>query len=209
MLSSQVEINASGWLWPKGDQFTWPTVIEELAEIPELVALCKERRVCVQAGGNGGLWVREFAGLFERVYTFEPDPILFRCLVHNVPCSNVVFTQAAVGGSSGFIAMDRWMGLANPGANRVKGGGHIPQVTVDSYGLEHVDLIQFDIEGYELHALKGAQDTIMRCRPVICIELRDHSHHFGANDPEIREWVQGLGYRCAKRMNYDEFWVAE
>lgn len=209
MLSDLVETNASGWLWPKGDQFTWPTVVEELAEIPELVSLCKERRVCVQAGGNGGLWVKELAGLFERVFTFEPDPILFRCLVNNVSCENVVFTQAAVGGEAGFVAMDRWMGVQNPGANRVKGGKDVPQVTIDSYGLECVDLIQFDIEGYELNALRGAADTIKRCRPVICLELRDHSHHFGTNDNEIREWVKALGYRCVRRMNCDEFWVAE
>jgi FkbM family methyltransferase len=209
MLSDLVEVNAEGWLWPKGDRFTWPTVKQELAEIPELVGLCPNRRVCIQAGGNGGLWPKELAGLFEQVYTFEPDPILFRCLVTNVPCENVVFTNAAVGASQGFIAVDRWMGEQNPGANRVKAGGRVPQVTIDGYGFETVDLIQFDIEGYELNALKGAQDTITRCRPVVCIELRDHSHHFGTNDNEIRGWLTALGYRCAKRMNYDEFWVAE
>jgi FkbM family methyltransferase len=209
MLSDLVEINSDGWLWPKGDRFTWPTVRQELAEIPELVSLCRERRVCIQAGGNGGLWPKELAGIFEQVYTFEPDPILFRCLVNNVPHENVVFTNAAVGGASGFIAVDRWMGAQNPGANRVKAGGVIPQVAIDGYGFESVDLIQLDIEGYELNALKGAQDTIMRCRPVVCIELRDHSHHFGTSDEEIRNWLRGQGYRCAKRMNYDEFWVAE
>jgi hypothetical protein len=82
-------------------------------------------------------------------------------------------------------------------------------VTIDSYGFENVDLIQFDIEGYELNALKGAQDTITRCKPVVCLELRDHSHHFGATDEQIRGWMKSLGYRCAKRMNYDEFWMAE
>lgn len=208
MLADLVETNASGWLWPKGDRYTWPTVVEELAEIPVLVDLCKQRRVCVQAGGNGGLWVKELAGLFETVYTFEPDAILFRCLVNNVPCENVIFTQAAVGSEAGFVAVDRWMGEANPGANRVMAGGHVPQVTIDGYGLENVDLIQFDIEGYELNALNGAEQTILRCKPVVCLELRNHSGHFGATDDQIREWMQARSYRCVQRMNCDEFWVA-
>ncbi|MHA6684489.1 FkbM family methyltransferase [Mesorhizobium sp. A556] len=209
MLTDAVEVNSSGWLWPKGDQYTWPTVIEELAEIPELVELCKQRRVCVQAGGNGGLWPEKMAGHFETVFTFEPDPILFRCLVNNVPHENVVFTQAAVGAAPGFIAMDRWMGQVNPGANRVQAGGNIPMVTIDSYSMENVDLIQFDIEGYELNALRGAVETIMRCKPVVCLELRNHSGHFGATDDQIRQFMKDAGYSMAKRMNFDEFWTAE
>lgn len=55
MLTEQVETNKEGWLWPKGDAHTWPTVVQELDEIPVLAALCPEKRVCVQAGGNGGL----------------------------------------------------------------------------------------------------------------------------------------------------------
>lgn len=207
MLEAAVEINEHGWLWPKGDRFTWPTVKGELAEIPELVSLCQNKRVCVQAGGNGGLWPDHLAQLFDTVYTFEPDPINFRCLVHNVARDNVVFMQAALGEQASFIAMDRWCGPQNPGANRVQSGGHIPVLALDSLKLEDVDLLQLDIEGYELNALRGAEETIARCRPVICLELRNHSHHFGTNDDSIRSWVRDRGYELVKRVNYDEFWV--
>jgi FkbM family methyltransferase len=207
MLTEQVETNKEGWLWPKGDAHTWPTVVQELDEIPVLASLCPEKRVCVQAGGNGGLWPDKLAQVFEVVYTFEPDPILFRCLVHNNPHENIIFTQSALGHDAGFISMDRWMGPINPGANRIKGGGAIPMMALDRLELSIVDLLQLDIEGAELMALKGAEQTINRCRPVISLELRNHSHHFGTTDDEIRLWLKAHGYELDQRMNYDEFWL--
>lgn len=206
-LAEAVEINKHGWLWPKGDQYTWPTVQGELEEIPDLVALCKQHRTCVQAGGNGGLWPEHLAGSFARVMTFEPDPINFRCLVHNVARENVVFTQAALGERAGFIEMDRWCGPANPGANRIKSGNAIPLVALDRYELTDVDLLQLDIEGAELGALKGAVETIDRCKPVVCLELRNHSHHYGTSDEAIRDWMRHRGYRLERRFHFDEFWV--
>ena len=207
MLTEAVDFNEAGWLWPKGDVYTWPTVIEELAEIPVLTALCPQKRVCVQAGGNGGLWPDRLAGIFEIVYTFEPDPILFRCLVQNNPHENVIFTQAALGHEAGFISVDRWMGPINPGANRVKGGGAIPMLAIDRMELQILDLLQLDIEGAELMALQGAEETIKRTKPVISIELRDHSGHFGTTDETIRQWLRDRGYEQDRRMNSDEFWV--
>src|SRR5690606_31779742 len=106
------------------------------------------------------------------------------------PRENVVFTQAALGSGASFIAMDRWCGPQNPGANRVMAGGTIPVMSLDSLQLKDVDLIQLDIEGYEMNALEGASNTIDRCRPVVCLELRDHSHHYGTSDEAIREWMR-------------------
>lgn len=38
-------------------------------------------------------------------------------------------------------------------------------------GLERIDLVKFDIEGFELRAWKGFQRTLMRCRPVVLSEF--------------------------------------
>lgn len=207
MLTEHVEINKEGWLWPKGDVYTWPTVIDELAEIPVLTDLCQQKRVCVQAGGNGGLWPDKLARIFDIVYTFEPDPILFRCLVHNNPHENLIFTQSALGDRCGFISMDRWMGPTNPGANRIARGGAIPIMQLDRMNLEILDLLQLDIEGAELLALEGAEQTIGRCRPVISLELRNHAGSFGATDSQIRQWLYDRDYQQVQRMNSDEFFV--
>lgn len=46
--------------------------------------------------------------------------------------------------------------------------------TLDSYELQGVSHIKVDVEGAELGFLRGAVDTIMRCRPFLLIE--DHSN---------------------------------
>ena len=196
-----------GWLWPTNDGCTWQTVQRELAEIPELLGLCKRRKVCVQAGGNGGLWVRPLAEAFEKVFTFEPDAVNFRCLVHNVPHDNVVFTQGALGLIGG-----QWCKLrhekGNPGGTSVAySEGEVPVYAIDELMLHGLDLLQLDIEGAELHALKGAVSTIEAFNPVICVELRNHAGRYGKDDDAVRGFLRDLGYRCERRMNHDEFWI--
>jgi len=43
--------------------------------------------------------------------------------------------------------------------------------TLDSYNFEDVDAIKVDCEGYEYPILKGALQTIQRCRPVVQLEI--------------------------------------
>lgn len=209
-IADQIETR-NGYFWPKGDVFAYPTIMEELKEVPELLRLCEQKRVCIQAGGNCGLWVIPLAGAFERVYTFEPDAKNFRCLVGNVPHDNVIFMQAALGDSAAhsFGNLDQWCGARNAGAHRMEltDAGIVPVLSVDSLRLDNVDLIQLDIEGCEMEALRGAENTISASRPVICLELRNHSPHFGTSDDEIRAWLTQRGYRCAKSINFDEFWT--
>lgn len=196
-----------GWLWPKGDGMTWVTVQKELDEIPVLVALCPRKRICVQAGGNGGLWVRPLAEAFEQVFTFEPDPVNFRCLVNNVPHGNVTFTQGALGITGG-----RWCSLTthkgNPGATHVNyGNGKVPVYAIDELMLPGLDLLQLDIEGAELSALQGAVQSIETYRPVICVELRNHAGRYGNDDEAVRRFLRERGYRMERRMHFDEFWI--
>lgn len=209
MLERQT-IDRDGWKWPRADKVTYPTVINELAEIPHLLELVPEKGVCIQAGGNGGLWVRPLAQAFRHVYTFEPDPLMFRCLVHNIDRDNVTFLNAAVGGGEARapVVMDRYI-PGNPGANRIApaNAGVIPTLRIDDLRVTRCDLIQLDIEGYEYQALTGAEQTITKYRPVICIELRMHSGHFGSSDEQIRELLRWHDYKCHKRMNFDEFWT--
>ena len=102
---------------------------------------------------------------FEHVLTFEPDATNWECLVRNVKEPNVTCFQAALGEEAGFIGMHHEQ--TNCGASYVAGPGAVAVVTVDSLRLLQCDLLQLDVEGYELKALKGAEDTIRRCSPLI------------------------------------------
>lgn len=196
-----------GLLWPKGDRMAYPCIQGELAEIPTILGYCKARRSCIQAGGNAGLWPRVLAPEFQTVYTFEPDRTLFHCLVNNVEDENVIFLNAALGDKHGLVGLDRRYWPANVGAMQTTKEGVIPTLRVDDLCVTDCDLLQLDIEGAEMMALKGAVETITASKPVIVLELRKNARTFGVQDWEIRDFVCGLGYRMAERLNFDEVFV--
>ena len=50
---------------------------------------------------------------------------------------------------------------------------------MDDIGLSRCDFIKMDVEGMEPEALQGAMNTIVKCRPVIYLELdREENIHF-------------------------------
>ena len=55
--------------------------------------------------------------------------------------------------------------------------------------LSRLDFIKMDIEGAELEALKGAEDSIRRYRPKLAISVYHHLPDFW----EISQWIDGLG----------------
>lgn len=67
----------------------------------------------------------------------------------------------------------------------------VPTRTIDSLGLDELDFVKLDVEGHELEALRGAVDTIGRCRPVVLVELEERL----APVRPVLDLMAGLGYR--------------
>jgi len=63
--------------------------------------------------------------------------------------------------------------------------------TLDSYSLVNVGFIKVDVEGHELHVLRGSWDTIHASRPVIFVEV-EHRH-----GSDIRAVAKLLESNCA------------
>jgi FkbM family methyltransferase len=100
----------------------------------QIAKLCESKNLVIQAGGNAGLYPKQYSRLFESVVTLEPDHRNFTCLCHNVPEENVVKYQAAVGDVESSIELEtnpRW-NETNTGALKIKGHGNIKQITIDS-----------------------------------------------------------------------------
>ena len=45
--------------------------------------------------------------------------------------------------------------------------------SIDSYGFDDVDFIKIDVEGAEMGVLRGAGETIKRCRPAVQMEIME------------------------------------
>jgi len=193
------EVN--GMYWPASDVETRSSVIATLGDLHQYVELCAQKKVAVQAGGNVGVWPKELSKHFERVYTFEPDPINWECFQKNVHEPNVIAKQAALGSKPGFIAIEH--DAFNCGASRVCDGADIPVVTIDALNLPACDLLQLDVEGYEFEALKGAERTIKQHSPVIVLEQKGLGDRYGATDEETTEWLKNLGYKRVHAIHRD------
>jgi hypothetical protein len=48
----------------------------------------------------------------------------------------------------------------------------IQKISIDAMALSRVDLIKLDVQGIELEALEGAQQTIARCHPIFLLKSR-------------------------------------
>lgn len=155
-----------------------------------------ERRTIISAGAHIGLYVCGYAELFKTVYAFEPDPLHFYCLVNNVQFPNVVKIQCAVGEKAavGVIAgngMGSWVDTSVENL-------YLPIVPIDAFQFPAVDVIQLDVEKYELMALKGAIDTINTHHPLLIIE--------NGHEQNIVDFLSPLGYTMIERMQWDAVW---
>lgn len=202
----------NGWAWPKDDEICFNYLTNDEPDIPAWVMeRVPGRRTIVQAGGNCGMYVHEYAKAFQRVITFEPEAKNFFCLVHNTNADNAFYYRAFLSSTGGE------MPLAEDVRN---GGAHflypdappgpsvlIPCMTVDSLGLNEVDLIHLDIEGFEAVALVGALQTMARCRPWVALERRDElPSRYGLTHENTQQVLTDCGYELADSYRHEELY---
>lgn len=191
----------NGIYWPDQDIDCHPVVSQQVNDLDKVLPLVKGDKVVVQAGGNVGIWPKRLSKHFEKVYTFEPDKENFECLIQNVNEENVIIHHAALGDEKINIHM---VGTKrNCGAYQVEEGGDTPVMRIDDLGLEACDLIYLDIEGYELMALNGGIETILKFHPVIAYEDKKLSQKYGYNKGDIEHIFKDYGYEVAMRIHRD------
>lgn len=182
---------------------------KDLQSLVSVLAYVKTFGSVVQAGGCLGVFAKELAKHFKAVYTFEPSPELFAKLCVNVPEPNVVKLQAALG-------YDRWLvqtvcqlrgddgkTVLHEGMTRTEPMGAIPTLRVDDLGLLECGLIYLDVEGDELFALRGAEATIDKCRPVVVCEINRGIRYRGLSEDDIVKFMTARGYREFVRHRSD------
>ena len=99
--------------------------------------------------------------------------------------------------------------MKNPGGVPIKlqsfdGADSIEKITIDSLYLENVSLMKIDVEGHELSVLKGAEQTILKNKPVIILEILGGVYRCNANDQEnakindVIQLLKNYGYNVDK-----------
>lgn len=190
-----------GWLWPVEDTECAAVVFDWLSDLDVAYPHIKNWQVCVQAGGNMGVWPKALARKFQKVYTFEPEPRNFYCLVHNCPEPQILKFNCGLGETRKLASMG-YEG-SNMGACYIRDGADFPILRVDDLPLSACDFIQFDLEGYDYFAIQGAEQTIKRFKPVIMVEDKGLSKKYGVEQGAVISHLESWGYRVAAKPHRD------
>lgn len=206
-----------GWYWPDSEKH----MIEWLANPKNrvtlngrvsyqgkkqqaLLALCKRFRCAIDVGSHVGTWSYNLAKVFETVRAFEPIADHRACFAANVVASNVIVYPVALGDKPGSVEM--YSGPHSSGDSWVKPGvrGDIDMVTLDSFHFDEVDCLKIDTEGFEESILRGAEQTLLRCKPVLCVEQkRDFAKKYGLQPQGAIPYLKSLGYVVAREIGGD------
>lgn len=208
--------DVKGWLWPDADTVTPAVVLREIVRLPQYLAHvpASRRQVCVQAGGNAGIYAVALAKHFATIHTVEPEPENYACLVENIKRSKgrIVARRAAFGNQPGFA--ESWratMEQNNYGASRLRlappsAAATVPVLRLDDE-FDAVDFLLLDVEGWEQPALEGAAGLIEKSRPVIAIEQKGLGEPLGWPDAHTAAWLKGHSYRLAAQIGNDQVWT--
>ena len=184
----------------------------------ELSRLAKPGRHFLDAGAHMGVASLVYAALAggdARVAAFEPNPNVFPLLVENsrVNAMRVECFRLALGAEVGAVSFFAdgtdpnaslsgeapgkywyWENREKPAMRRCE----VTMTTVDRFcaavGLAP-GVIKLDVEGAELHVLKGAAGTIRSHRPLILMETHVFAwESFGYDRAALEAEIRGLGY---------------
>lgn len=151
--------------------------------------------VALDGGANIGVHALEWARLMRgwgSVIAIEAQERLFYALSGNLVlqnCFNARAIWAALDGCCGTLSFPEpdYLTPSSFGSFELQprvGGEFIGQpldygkadltvrtITIDSLALPRLDLMKFDLEGMEEAALRGAADTLARCKPIVFAEI--------------------------------------
>jgi FkbM family methyltransferase len=212
--------SAGGFLWVErgnrtDDWIGWSSHEDSLQSVIE--GLLPEGGVFVDVGAHIGRWTVRMAGRCSRVYAVEPNPAALVTLRQHLALNNidnVTVIELAAWDAEATLELDdpnhRLAGGSTrtlmPGdtwrnAKEGETPGQLNPVLVNAgrldavsalVKLDRLDLIKLDVEGSDLHALRGMAELLTRYRPALLVECHDRYGYYTTED--LDEVLTELGY---------------
>lgn len=187
------------------------TGVFEVDERRFVAGFLKPGMVVLDVGAHSGyytLLASRLVGPRGRVFAFEPSPRERQRLRQHLwlnRCRNVIVEPVALSdrpGEADLFVFDRSTGFNSlrPADARAATPVAVPLKTLDAFfaagAFSSVDLVKMDIEGAELAALRGAEQTFRAARPVLLCEVHDkRTAPWGYAARDIIDLVTAWGYR--------------
>jgi FkbM family methyltransferase len=161
------------------------------AELRSLRAMCEPGSIVFDVGAHHGMTAvlcARWAGPSGHVHAFEGNSTNALVLAANVGLNNLrncTWVHAVVGADAGISGMAGEV-VAIHGSRE---GRPVERISLDEYcrhsGVDRVDVLKVDVEGFEAEVLKGAR-RLLEQRPKMDIEIHmDELPRFGASASEV------------------------
>ena len=140
-------------------------------------------------GGDSALVFEKFYNP-NKVYAFEPEIKNYNLMLETIKRNNlnrVIPIRIALGNKEDVIRIKDFNAssyISDNGENEIK------MTTIDKFVDDKnlsVGLIKMDIEGYELNAVKGAENTVKKFKPVLLISIYHNGKEFFEIPPYIKK----------------------
>ena len=173
--------------------------------------------VAVDGGANVGTHTVEWAIAMTgwgSVIAIEAQERIYYALAGNIAlnnCFNAIAMHAAISSEPGimqiptpdYLVPSNFSNLelrpradtefiGQPVDYSAAGTVAIQKISIDAMALPRVDFIKLDLQGMELEALDGAQQTIARCKPIFLLESRK------AGREHLRAFLDERGYKVVE-----------
>jgi FkbM family methyltransferase len=173
------------------------------ADIVEALTYVEGGRVALDGGANVGAYTRIMLERFDEVYAFEPAPDTYAALARNLQewgvADRVHAYEAALSDRQEKVGLKGRRGHRSL-SRRISGDGDIPTMRIDDLGLEELAFMKLDLEGYEVRALHGARETLLRCKPVVMFEDKPYKSELYGEAREAHQFLEALGARLVARV---------
>lgn len=203
---------ADGLLWidrgsATGDGIGWKNHEAQLR--PILDGLLPAGGVLLDVGAHVGHWSLRLAGKASRVIAVEANPATAATLRRHLAMNdihNVTVVELAAWDETARLRLDDPNGQVEGGSTRtvpLNGSegkdGTVAAGRLDDYLFDHhfailprLDLVKLDVEGADIHALKGMAGLLERYRPALFIECHDIYGYYERAD--LEQALRDLGY---------------
>lgn len=200
-------IGTGSWL---PDKNLWE---KDLIEMVHNSLKDKTNPVIVDVGANCGSYaLLAIKHSQMKVLAFEPQPNTFQFLTNNIKLNGVedrvTVLPYAVGEHEAELDLksptNDHQGLCTLGDTPKRFNQwktfKVKQIACDlafceKHGIDHVDFIKIDTEGWEVHVLKGMTDMIMKYRPHLLLEIWSQNlAQCGLNECDLYTVLVNLRY---------------
>lgn len=159
---------------------------------------------CVDVGAHAGTYSVLLSHHADHVYAFEPSPHSFEIL-KNLNIGNVTVFNIALGNENGEaeISFPRVSGKIDFALATLRTLGadeyeriDLQKVKVSKFNdfetqidFNRIDFVKIDVEGFEMHVLRGMDRLIEQYKPTLLIEIEQR------HNPDYRDIFEHLGAR--------------